>query len=92
MKAKILKRVVYDGKTLNPGDIADITQWRNTRTLLSGRYLEILDEQAEEKKPSVAKSASVEPKVSEKEIKPSLAKSATDEPKVPAKIKDSKSE
>ncbi len=63
MKAKILKRVVYEGKTLNPGDIADITEWRNSRTLLSGRYLEILDEQAEEKKPSSAKSANDEPKV-----------------------------
>jgi len=63
MKAKVLKKITADGKILNAGEIADISQWRNTRTLLSGRYLEILDEQAEEKKPSIAKSATDEPKV-----------------------------
>jgi len=63
MKARVLKKITADGKILNAGEIADISQWRNTRTLLSGRYIEILDEQAEEKKPSIAKSASDEPKV-----------------------------
>jgi len=63
MKARVLKKITADGKILNVGEIADITQWRNARTLLSGRYLEILDEQAEEKKPSIAKSATDEPKV-----------------------------
>jgi len=63
MKARILKRLTDSGKTLEVGDIVDVSNWRNTKTLISGRYLEITHEQAEEKKPSTAKSASVESKV-----------------------------
>jgi hypothetical protein len=57
MKAKILKRVVHEGKKLQPGEIADISEWRNKGSLISGRYVEILVEQTEETKPSIAKSA-----------------------------------
>lgn len=62
MKARILKRVTNGGKVLNPGDIVDISGWRNAKTLVSGRYVEILDEQAEEKKPLVADVATDKPK------------------------------
>ena len=63
MKAKVLKKITSDGKAILPGEIVDISEWRNARSLVSGRYLEILEGITEGKKPSIAKSASDEPKV-----------------------------
>ena len=46
MKAQILKVMVSDGKTLNPGDIVDVSGWRHTRNLVSGRYIKLIEEEA----------------------------------------------
>ena len=46
MKATILKVMVSDGKTLNPGDIVDVSGWRHTRNLVSGRYIKLIEEEA----------------------------------------------
>ena len=59
MKAKILKRMVSLGKTLEVGDIVDVSDWRHTKSLVSNRYIEIVDSTP------VAKTK-VEPKVEPK--------------------------
>ena len=46
MKAKLLKRMTYEGKTLNAGEIIDVKDWRNLKTLISNRYIEVLLEEA----------------------------------------------
>jgi hypothetical protein len=46
MKATILKVMISDGKTLNPGDIVDVSGWRHTRNLVSGRYIKLIEEEA----------------------------------------------
>lgn len=46
MKATILKVMISDGKTLNPGDIVDVSGWRHTRNLVSGRYIKLIEEDA----------------------------------------------
>jgi len=38
-KAKILKRMVVDGKTLEPNDIVDVSSWRNAKALEGSRYI-----------------------------------------------------
>lgn len=46
MKATILKVMISDGKVLNPGDIVDVSGWRHTRNLVSGRYIKLIEEKA----------------------------------------------
>lgn len=46
MKATILKVMICDGKTLNPGDIADVSGWRHTKNLVSNRYIKLIEEEA----------------------------------------------
>jgi len=77
MKAKILKAVVSDGKKLQVGTIVDISAWRNAKTLVSGRYIEILDESA---------------KPEQKEETPVVSPTVVAKPKTPAKIKEKESE
>lgn len=77
MKAKILKPVVSDGKKLQTGSIVDVSGWRNTKTLVSGRYIEFVDESAE----------AVKPKAKE-ETTPVVAPTAMAKPKATAKISD----
>ena len=69
MKATILKVMISDGKTLNPGDIVDVSGWRHTRNLVSGRYIKLIEEEAP--KP-------VAPPVDE-EVKPKETKKKTKE-------------
>ena len=65
MKAQILKRLVSLGETLEVGDIVDVSNWRHTKSLVSNRYIKIV----EETKP-VAKTKA-EPKVEVvEEVKP----------------------
>jgi hypothetical protein len=53
MKAQILKTMISDGKTLQPGDIVDVSGWRHAKTLASNRYIKIVDETAKVEKPVV---------------------------------------
>lgn len=44
LKAKILKKMTVGDKDLLPGDVVDISTWRNARALAKNRYVETLDE------------------------------------------------
>lgn len=79
MKAKVLKKIISDGKSLNLGDTVDVSNWRNAKTLIAGRYIEILDEEIKEVKPN-------------KETLPVVAEVATAKPKTTDKITTKKSE
>ena len=46
MKATVMKVMISDGKTLKPGDIVDVSGWRHTRNLVSGRYIKLIEEEA----------------------------------------------
>jgi hypothetical protein len=65
MKAKLLKRMTVAGKSYNAGEVVDVSGWRNIRTLMSSRYLEII---LEDDTPKVAPKVEVkaEPKVESK--------------------------
>jgi len=60
MKATVLKAMICDGKTLKPGDIADVSGWRHTDNLVSNRYIKLIEDVVLEKtkqaeKPKVTK-------------------------------------
>ena len=54
MKAKVLKALVFNGKKIEPGTTVDVSNWRNQKTLVSGRYIEILDESEIKETPKVS--------------------------------------
>ena len=58
MKAKILKKMISDGKTLMPDDIVDVSGWRHAATLESNRYIKMLPEE-----PKAVQPKAVLPKV-----------------------------
>ena len=54
MKATVMKVMISDGKTLNPGDIVDVSGWRHTKNLVSNRYIKLIEEEAPKaEKPAV---------------------------------------
>lgn len=53
MKAKVLKRITSLGKQLEVGDIVEVSAWRHTKALVSGRYIELIKDESE--KPKKAK-------------------------------------
>ena len=56
MKARILKRMISLGKTLEVGDIVDVSTWRHVKALESNRYIALIIEEApKEEKPKVKK-------------------------------------
>jgi hypothetical protein len=57
MKAQILKQLVSLGKTLEVGDIADVSSWKNIKALENNRYIKIIHEDS---KPVKAKAEPVE--------------------------------
>ena len=62
MKAKILKKIALsDGSILNPGDIANVSGWRNAKSLASNRYIAFLEEKAV-KAPATTEETPVEKK------------------------------
>ena len=71
MKAKLLKRMTIAGKSHNAGEVLEVKDWKNLRSLVSNRYIEVLLEE---------ETAKPEPK-SEAKAKPK-AKVQTDEPEV----------
>lgn len=70
MKATILKVMVSDGKTLNPGDIVDVSGWRHTRNLVSGRYIKLIEEEAPKAPKPVALPVDVVALPVHEEVKP----------------------
>jgi len=55
MKAKLLKQMTVDGKTMPPGSVLDVSGWRNVKTLESSRYIAfIVESQPKEPKTKVA--------------------------------------
>jgi hypothetical protein len=61
MKAKLLKRMTVNGASLNAGEIIEVGDWKNIKTLISNRYIEVI---LEEEKPKVE--PKVEPKAESK--------------------------
>ena len=57
MKAKLLKRMTVNGEAHDAGEIVEVSSWKNIKTLISNRYIEVI---LEEEKPKV------EPKVESK--------------------------
>lgn len=47
MKAKVLKRVTNNGKTLEVGEIVDVSGWRNAKSLASNRYIAFVQDEPE---------------------------------------------
>ena len=70
MKATILKVMISDGKTLNPGDIVDVSGWRQTRNLVSGRYIKLIEEEAPKAVKPVALPVDVVALPVDEEVKP----------------------
>ena len=70
MKAKLLKKITSDGKELSIGDIVNVDSWRNVKSLVNSRYIELIEESSVKKAPE----ESVEKKV--------VAKKATAKPTV----------
>ena len=58
MKAKILKKLVSNGKELEIGTIVDVSTWRNAKTLEGSRYITFVTE--EEAKTETKKKVTVE--------------------------------
>lgn len=50
MKAQILKRMTSLGKDLEIGDIVDVSEWRHTKSLVTNRYIKIVEEEVKPKK------------------------------------------
>jgi hypothetical protein len=74
MKATILKVMISDGKTLNPGDIVDVSGWRHTRNLVSGRYIKLIEEEAPKAVKPVALPVDVVALPVDEEVKPKETK------------------
>ena len=55
MKAKILKKLTVDGKTLETGDIVDVSGWRNAKSLEGSRYITFVADTEIPKKESKSK-------------------------------------
>ena len=66
--------MVSDGKTLNPGDIVDVSGWRHTRNLVSGRYIKLIEEEAPKAVKPVAPSVDVVALPVDEEVKPKETK------------------
>jgi hypothetical protein len=49
MKAKILKRLINDGKELEVGTIIDVSGWRNAKSLEGSRYITFVSEEETKK-------------------------------------------
>jgi hypothetical protein len=81
MKATILKVMVSDGKTLNPGDIVDVSGWRHTRNLVSGRYIKLIEEEAPKAAKPVALPVDVVAIPVDEEVKPKETKKKAKEVK-----------
>jgi hypothetical protein len=76
MKAKILKKMISDGKTLMPDDIVDVSGWRHVVALESNRYIKVLKEEPKAVKPKAEPVAEVSEEVIQepKDSKPKTVK------------------
>lgn len=45
MKAKILKKMISAGEILEVGDLVNVDSWRNTRSLVNAKYIELVEEE-----------------------------------------------
>lgn len=59
MLARVRKSLQSDGKILEIGDIVDISTWRNAKTLIASRYVELVKD-APVSKPKAEKKETVE--------------------------------
>jgi hypothetical protein len=66
MKAKVLKKMISDGKTLMPDDIVDVSGWRHVVSLESNRYIKVLKEEPKAVEPKVEPVAEVSEEIVQK--------------------------
>jgi hypothetical protein len=59
MKAKLLKRMTVNGTLHDAGQVIEVGGWKNIKTLISNRYIEVI---LEEEKPKVLPKAKTEVK------------------------------
>lgn len=70
MKARILKRMVSLGETLEIGAIVDVSTWKNPKGLVSTRYIEFVKDEAKPKaEPKVEAATEPKPKKTVKKEK-----------------------
>jgi len=57
MKVRLLKNLTSNGVELHIGEIVDASNWKNTRTLIKNRFVEIAGEETKaiETKPKIKK-------------------------------------
>lgn len=77
MLARVRKSIQSDTGLLQAGDIVDVSAWRNTKTLLASRYIELVeDAPAPASKPKAEKKVEENAEVeSAKEVKAEKSKS-----------------
>jgi len=77
MLARVRKSIQSDTGLLQAGDIVDVSAWRNTKTLLASRYIELVeDAPAPTSKPKAEKKVEEKAEVeSAKEVKAEKPKS-----------------
>lgn len=71
MKRLVGKKFVAGGKRLIPGDVVDVTGWRNLKTLESGGWLKPLPEEKSKVAPVETEAEKAEVKPVKKAAKPS---------------------
>jgi len=49
MKALILKKMLSDGKTLQPGDVVEVEGWKHLKSLEGNRYIKMIIEESKPK-------------------------------------------
>jgi hypothetical protein len=78
MLARIRKNFQGDSGLLRTGDIVDVSKWRNVKSLVSNRYIELVDASTKpETKPAKAETkaeAKVETKVEEVKVEKTKSK------------------
>lgn len=52
MKAKLLKRMTVGDKVIDAGQIVEVSDWKNLKSLVSNRYIEVILEE-DKPKPKV---------------------------------------
>lgn len=60
MLARVRKAIQSDGKILEIGDIVDVSGWRNTKTLIASRYIELVKEAPTSKPKAEKKEEAIE--------------------------------
>lgn len=67
MKAQILKKMIANGKTLEPGDVVSVEGWKHLKSLEGNRYIKMIIEESKPKATETKAKTKVKKEVSEAE-------------------------